>query len=98
MEFAKHEVTDRAYKDTYWQPYHWLLTKEKEKERENFETLLQAFTKTFSWISFSCISYKTSTDHTKIDIGLYLPDKISFGSTKQKKKNKKCTLFGFILT
>ena len=70
MEFTKHEFTDLAYKDTYCQPYHWSLTKEKEKDRKKFKPLLKAFTKTFSWISFSYIIYKTSTDHAQIDIVL----------------------------
>ena len=35
MEFAEHEFTDLVYKDNSGQPYHWLLSKEKEKERKN---------------------------------------------------------------
>ena len=42
--------------------------KEKEKaKRKKIKTFLQAFTRNFSWISLSCIIYRTWTDHALID-------------------------------
>ena len=48
----QNKFADLAYKDTR-QTSHWLLTKRKRKK--NF--FLQAFTRNFSWISFSCVIY-----------------------------------------
>ena len=80
------------------QPYHWLLTKKKkETERKRIQSILQAVTWNFNWISFSCIICRTSA--LKFEIN-YLSDKISFQSTKQKKSHKKGTLcfsFGIFL-
>ena len=40
---------------------------EQKKERKKFKTFLQAFTTNFSWISLSCIIYRTSTNHAQTD-------------------------------
>ena len=42
--------------------------KEKEKaKRKKIKTFLQAFTRNFSWISLSCVIYRTWNDHALID-------------------------------
>ena len=40
--------------------------KKKKKEKKN-QSILQAFSKNFSWISLSCIIYITSADHAQTD-------------------------------
>ena len=41
--------------------------KKYKKKGKKFKTLLQAFTRNFSWILSSCVIYIRSTDHAQID-------------------------------
>ena len=39
----------------------------KKKKKKKFKPFAQTLTRNFSWISFSCIIYRMSTDHAQID-------------------------------
>ena len=46
-----------------------LITKQKKKEKKKkkkIKTLLQVFTKNFSWIYFSSIIYRTLNEHAQV--------------------------------
>ena len=74
------------------QPYHWLLTKKKkETERKRIQSILQAVTRNFNWISFSCIICRTSA--LKFEI---FQTKLAFNQRNRKKVIKKAH-FAFLL-